>query len=507
MAGDIVVTGLASNDPVPGVYLETNFAQGPAAGSSGQRAALLIGNKLAAASAVADTVIYGPDTPVPCVTEGDVIALFGNGSPLHRAFKRFTKINQVTPLYFLAVTPSAGTAATLTITLTGTASGDGNIKVMFDETSVDCRVTSGDTANSIATNLAAKLNERADWPFTATPSTNTVVCTMKVPGPRGNYGRIQCQISSGITTAISQTTDTAFASGATADSNTTALATILAKRFYYIVTEGDDATQLGAVCSQVNLQASPTTGIRQRVFSGSVDTVANVNTLAIGRNTARAELAHSYKNIWTPFEMAAHNAAIFALFEASPSPRTNFAGFGTDELSQAYWSIPAPRDVTAHPTRPQLVSLLNNGVTPIAVDTRGKTYLVNRITTKSQTGGVADYRIRDAHKVTITDFFADDVGAKTSLQYSGRKIAGDPPKGKAPPGRDFVWPALYRTMLTSLVDDYNDNGLLDPDKVDAIKKGIDVRRGTNPTTRMGVRVPLYTVDNALQFAIAVDQVG
>lgn len=508
MAGDIVVTGLAENDPVPGVYLETNFAQGPAAGSSGQRAALLIGNKLSTGAATVDTVIYGADTPVPCTTEADVISLFGQGSPLHRAYRRFTKINQVTPLYLLAVTESAGTAASLTITITNAATGNGNIRVMFDELAAECAVTSGDSANSIATNLATKINEKADWPFTASPSTNTVVLTMKVKGPRGNFGRIQCLITSGIGTTISQTADTAFSGGATADSNTTALSTILAKRFDYIISEAEDATQFGALLTQVNLQAAPTTGIRQACFAGSVDTVANTITIATGRNGARAELVWSYKSPWSPFELAAHNAAIYSLFEASSRPRTNFAGFGTDEQSQTYWHVPPPRDVTAHPTRAQLVSALNNGITPIAVDSRGKTYLVNRITTKSLTGAVADYRIRDAHKRMVCDRFADSVHAKTVLQFSGRKISGDPPQGKAPPGADFVWPQLYKsTVVFQLIDDFNDNGMLDPDKVAAAKAGTVVQRGTSPTTRMGVRVPLPTVDNALQFAVAIDQVA
>lgn len=504
---DIVVTGLSANDPIPDVYLEANFAQGAASGASALRTVLLIGNMLSTGLATADTTLYGPNTTVPCITESDVKSLFGTGSPLHRAFKRFTKINKVTPLYLMAVSESAGTQAALTITITNAATGNGTIRTFHDEGFAETSVTSGDSANTIATNLAAKLNEQVDWPFTAAASTNTVVCTARLKGPRGNTLRIQNTITAGIATTVSQTTDTPFSGGATVDSYTTALATINPKHFGYIVTEADDATNVGATVTQVNLQAAPTTGNRQRVVYGSVDTSANAITMATGRNAARAEQVWSYKSPWTPFELAAHQAAIYALEEASDSPLTNFAGYGRDERTATYWGVPAPRDVTAHPARATLVSLLNNGVTPIAADDQGKTYLVNRITTKSQTSSLPDYRIRDAHKVTITDMYSDDLVAMTKLNYSGRTIAGDPPKGKAPPGGKFVWPALYRTSVVGIIDNYVDRGLFDPDKADEMKSRLEVRRGTNPTTRMGIRSPIYTVDNFLQAAIAVDQVG
>lgn len=502
----VVLTGLSADDPVPGVYVETNFAQGQAAGAEGPRIALLLGNKTSAGSATVDTTIYGPDTPVPCQTEADVIALFGAGSPLHRAFRRWTAINPVTPLYLMAVTASGGTAATLTITITNAATGNGNHRVMFDEEFVDTAITSGDSANSIATNIAAKINAKTHWPFTASPSTNTVVLTMKVAGPRGNFGRIQCQITSGIATTTSQTSDTAFASGATADSNATALSNLLSKRFYYIVSEAEDATQFGALVTQVNSQAAPITGIRQRCFAGSVDTIANVTTLATGRNAARAEVVWLKNSIWTPFEMAAHQAAIYALFENSGrSPRTNFAFFGADEQTSNYWKIPAPRDLTAWPTRPNFVSALNNGITPIGVDTRGKTYLVNRITTRSLNGSTADYRIRDAHKVTVCDFFADDLQAKTVKNFSGKKIANDPAPGAPFPGPTVVTPTVYRSAVFKLIDDYNDEDLLQD--VALIKAATIVQRESAPTTRLGVRVPLRPIDNLLQVAIAVDQVA
>ncbi len=503
---DLVLTGLSANDPEPGVFLETNFAAGPSSGFEGVRPALLIGNKTSTGSATPDTVLYGPDTPVQCTQESEVIALFGAGSPLHRAWRRWTRINPSTPVYLIAVTESGGTAASLAITLDGTASGNGNIKVAFDDEAVECGVTAGDTVTVQAANLADRINAKTHWPFTASAALGVVTLTYKVKGPRGNFGRIQNRITSGITTSITQTADTAFSGGATADSNTAALATVVTKTFYYIVSEAEDAGQLGAVVTQVGLQAAPTSGIRQRVFAGSVDSVANTITVATGRNTARAEIIGSYKNPFSPFEIAAHMAAIYALGELpGKGGRRNFAGFPLTEADAAQWSIPAPRDVSAHPTRPQRVAMLNAGVTPIGVTDRGTTYLVNRITTRSQTGGAADYRIRDAHKVTICDFISDDFIAMIRKNFGGKKLGDDPPKGGRQPGPTVVTPRRLRTSMNLVLNEWDEADELQ--EVEKTKAEMTVARQVSNRQAVGARVPLRPIDIALKFLIAVDQVA
>src|SRR4051794_6114172 len=121
MSGDIVLAGIAANDPTPNpAYIEVNFAQGASGGDSSEYEILLMGNKTSAGSATVDTVIYGPDSLVSMQTEADVIALFGPGSELHRQWRRVNKINKTTTVRALAVTESAGTAASATVVLATT---------------------------------------------------------------------------------------------------------------------------------------------------------------------------------------------------------------------------------------------------------------------------------------------------------------------------------------------------------------------------------------------------
>jgi phage tail sheath gpL-like len=502
----IVLVGLASNDPVPQVLIQTSFAQGPAAGGQTARPILVLANKTSAGSAVVDTTIYGPDTLVPLQTEDDMIALGGPGSEAHRMFRRIAAVNKDTAVYWLFVTASAGTAASGTVVIANNATGNGTHRLWVGDEFVETPIATGDTPTTIGAAIAANVNAKTHWPVTAGAVTGTVTLTAKNAGPRGNWIRFQASITSGIATTTTAGTDAFLASGATADSNATALATILSKKFYYIVSAAEDATQLGALNSQVNTQAAPTTGIRQRVFGGSVDTLANVTTVATGINSARTEIVWSEKAPWTPAELAANQAAIVALFEANQSnPRTNFAGFGNDAITTNYWKVPKSRTDTAHPTRTQIKSALNNGISPIGVNPTGTTYLVNRITSRSLSGSTADYRIRASHKVTICDFFGDDLQAKLTLQNAGKRIANDPPQGARSPGPDVVTPAVCRMQVFGLLNDYDQNDLLQ--NLDQIKEGTIVQRETVPSTRMGIRVPIQPIDNLEQIAVDVSQVA
>jgi len=506
MAASIVITGLPANDPVPGAYIDIQFAQGQVAGSGSLHSVLLMGNRTTAGTATVDTTLYGPDTAVPCQSEEDVIGLFGAGSELHRMWRRFTAVNRDTTLYLLAVTESPGAAATGTITLAPTPTAGGMLRLWVVDEFVDVPIGTGDTPTAVATDAVTKINAMTHWPVTAANAAGVITLTAKQKGLRGNLVRYQAAVlGSGV--AMTATTAAArLAGGTTADSNTVALGTIAPKRYYYIVSAAEDATQFGAVVAQVNSQAMPTTGIRQRAFAGSLDSVANAITVAVGRNAARGEIVWQLGSDWTPAELAANHGAVVALYEAGqmPRPRHNFTGFGNDAVTQASWRVPAPRSGVA-PTRAEIKAALMNGVSPIASNANGTTYMVDRITTRSLSGATADYRIRDAHKVTVCDFFGDDVLAKTVLQCSGMDIADDAPEGAPIPGPNVLTPSRYKSLVFSVINYHAANDQLQ--NVDQIKADTVVQREVSPATRMTARVPLQPIDAAKQFGVVIPQVA
>jgi phage tail sheath gpL-like len=522
----IVLTGLSANYPIPGVYEEINFAQGPVSGAPGPRLALVLGNKTTAGSATnpsgnVDALVFGPDTQTPVQTEADFIQYFGAGSQLHRFFLRFTAVNRVTPLYVVCVTESVGAAAASTVVVTTTAANNGNARVWILDQFVDTPITNGDSAIVIAGNIASNINTQTRWPVTAANSgTSTVTITAKNKGPEGNWLNVQAQITSGgssILTTITPTAITKFTSGTTADVNTNALATINPARYYYIGSCDSDATNLGRLVTQVNNQALPTTGIRQRAFGGSVDTLANTITTATGLNAARAELIWGQATDLTPLELTANNMAIYSLYENSggrPGPSlNNYDSFPISSTQATSWQIKGTRaGPSAGPTNTNLASALNNGITPIALTASGAAYLVSRITTRSLNGAVQDYRTRDAQKVSVPDYFADDLQAVLQLQFGGKDLLPDPVQGQLPVGggpnaipNQATTPSRVGDAAKNLVDVYGNAGQLQNPAT--IKANMIVQRETNPTTRVSMKIGLQVVDVLHQIAVSIDQVA
>jgi len=508
--GAIQITGLPANDPVPGSYIQVSFAQGAASNGSATYGALLMGTKTTSGSATPDTVIYGPNSSPPLVTENDAIALFGAGSPLHRMFNQFVAVNKATPVHAIAITESAGAASTGTITISGTtASAAGVLRVNVGEGYVERAISVGDTPTATAAAAVALINAQTSWGVTAANTAGVITLTNKVKGPNGNWGRYSATLTAGTGLTVTPSAQTSMTGGTTAQVYTNALATILPYRFFYIVAEDTPAagasTNLTNIKSQIDTQALPLSGLRQGMFAATTDTLANATTMAsTNLNSARAELVWSPDSDRRPEELAAFAAGVYALEEQGISPRCNFSGYGTDANSALIWNLKAPLSGRA-PTRSEIVTALNNGITPIGVGLRGDTYLVKRITTRSLNGSLNDYRIRDAHKRTIMDRFADDLQAKLVLNFSGRKIGNDPVQGQRTPGPDVVTPTAIRAAVIQLTRDYEALDLIE--NVAATIAAMIVQRETVPTTRMGIRVPIDVIDIADQFAAALDQVA
>jgi phage tail sheath gpL-like len=118
---------------------------------------------------------------------------------------------------------------------------------------------------------------------------------------------------------------------------------------------------------------------------------------------------------------------------------------------------------------------------------------------------VVDYRIRDAHKVTVCDRYVDDLIAKAALTMRGKLLADDPKKNEPVPGPNVITPRVVKAMINRLTRDYGEDALLQ--LVDAIVAGTVVIRETTPTTRVSAQIPLTPIDILDQLAFQVNQVG
>jgi phage tail sheath gpL-like len=470
---------------------------------------LVIGEMLATGGAAVASTVYGPDTSVPCQAESDVTTLFGAGSELHRAFLRFTAVNQSTALYFCPVADPAGTAASGTISFTTTSTAVGNCTVWVGDQSVSFTIPSGSTvtATALLAVTAINANYGARWPVTASASVGVVTLTALNTGPNGNGIKIGAVITgTGVGTTVAPTAPTVLASGATADSYTAALAAIISVRYYNILVCDSAAAQVGAVCSQVNTQALPLNGIRGRVFCGFGLGLASGITFATGLNDPRCEIALTNGTDITPLECAANNCALFTLLEAQENPRLNYSMYPTNPTDAASWKLVASRSgPSAGLTPTQITSALNNGLTPYAVLPSGQLQLVKRITSYSLNGSVQDTRTRDACKVFVEDLFCDDLQTLISQQFGGCALIDNPPPGAPIPQGKVVWPRLVGDAIDQLITQYAGASLFQ--NLAAILAGTIVQRSPVNRDRIEAMVPSQVVDICDQFALVVNQVG
>lgn len=505
---DIVLTGLSASDPIPGEYAEVVFAAGDPSRSSSELTMLLVGNMLSTGAATAETVIYGPDTTVPLATEDDCVLLFGAGSELHREYRRAVKHNPFAKTYAIAMSENgSAAAATGTVTITGPATSAGAVRCFVGDEFVEAAYISGDTATTVAAALVVQINAKAHWPVTASNSAGVITLTSKQKGPRANFIRYSAIVKPFAGTGIgaSPLASTLTASGAGVDSLTNVLATLDGKYFYYHVVPSEDATELGKYKTYLDTAALPINGLRQRMVFGSIDTVGNTITITTALNMARAECVWQYSSDVPPCELAAGCTASYLLGESGSIPKLNFDFYG--EGQGELWSFRAPNS-GLQPTRVQIQSALNAGISPINSRPSKSSFLVKRVTTKYKTGSIVDYRVRDSHKVTVSDFFANSLLTVCGLQFRGKNLADDPKTKEEAIGTNTVTPRNIRTAINGLVDDYFAAGLLQKIEGDAGTKAKTVaQRDSLVPTRITARVPLFPVDVLDQIAVRVEQVG
>ena len=392
--------------------------------------------------------------------------------------------------------------------MTTTATANGTCRVYVGDQFIDTAISIGDTASTIATNVAAQVNSQLNWAVTATPSTNTVVLTAKQKGPRSNAIRFAARIVGvGVGTTSSAQNFANLSGGTTEDVWTNALTTINSQKFSYIVSPGEDSTSsgnLGELVAQVVSNAQPIPGIRQRVFGGFTGTLGAANSFAKALNTPLCDIVWQPNSNLTPGELAAYTAGAVCVGESSAVPMLNWDYLGTTPQTAALWQVSAPFDGST-PSRSDLKSALVSGVSPVATLPGGRSSLVSLITTYSQdpTTSNLDTRVRDHSIVTVMYLGADLMQTMIGQSFANKQAAPDPAKGQKPPTSQVVTPSLLGSAINKVITRMGDNGLLQN-----VQLSLDATQVVlNSPTQFGVLVQLQPISCAHQFAINLNQVN
>ncbi len=474
MSGGFPLQGYDPNNPTPGQVREIRFAQGALSGGSSNRPVVMFCNKVSAGSETVNTL------GDPIADQDDCVARFGYRSEGLLMYRSYTTVDPGATVYMVAVPEGTG-ASSFTWTFVNSATDTTTLKIMCIGETVQVPVASGDSISTIASAVSAAINAQIFWPVTASPSSGVVTVTASNVGTRGDSVTtfMRASFVKNVTTTV---TKSAITPGTTDDDQTTAIGLLANVDLYYQInpkgtigaaTATDNG--LGEHIAQVITNAWPVNGKDAQVHFGFCGTQAQATTVAVsaGVNSSLAHMWHAKNSDWTPAMIAAHCCAVKRSKEVGHAG-ANLTDYG--KRDGEIFRIPAPFASTDRLTPTEVSADLNNGVSPIGFTRQGQAFVIRSITTRSLTGTVQDYRVREGHIPSAIHKFWSDLSARY-FSVAQPFVAADP-KATEKPIQGVTYPSSVKSLVSKLIDDSIDGTpggpLLDPTFRDDMKNTIQV---------------------------------
>lgn len=456
MGSPYSIVGFSSNNRVPGFYGETVYGAGSISAASLPITLLLIGQMLSTGSATTNQSILS----VVSATQAD--NYFGPGSELARMCQAALRVPGVNILAAPVADPGSSPAqATLTITIAGTWTASGTLNYRVGGLPIQVTVGATDNITTVASNLSKQLNADPRYPWTASPSSGVVTLTVRQVGARGNQYLVFQDLSqapAGLTSTLAGGTAltggiTPFSGGTGTDSNTTLLAILANQAFDRIVTAEIDATNLGAIATQLNTQSGPTINFLQHAIYCTSGTLSAANTIATGLNAYRMQGLWYLNSETYPAEIAAYFGALRCATEQ------NDPDAAYDDAVLPYvqpQSQPGDR-----PQNATLQSAINNGVTPIYTPNGTQALVCRSVTTHTLNGSTPDYRTLDTSQAYVPDFVRKDASLQwaTSFRPNNPRVFDNPPANLPAPPSGVAYPDSWNSFYTKRLRDF-EKGIL-----------------------------------------------
>lgn len=412
--------------------------------------ALLVGQKLAAGSGVADT-LYKVTSPE------DVIVIAGRGSMLHRQAIAWFASNRSTELWIgVLADDGAGVAATGTTTVTGTATADGTISLYCGGVLVSVGVTSGDDATAVADAISAAIVANLDLPITSANTLGVVTHTFRHKGLVGNSYDIRDSyldsqsLPAGI--ALAHVAVGSVVAGTTAPA-LTGLIAAMGDTWYNIISHPyADATSLTALEGELSSRFGPMRMIDGVAIGSAAGSHATLTSLGNTRNSQHSSLqAQPGANPLTPpMEFAAETAAIIAYYAAIDPARP----FQTLAMKNAM--PPAEADLFTNEERDLL---LHDGIATSKV-VGGVVQLERPITTyQTNAAGAEDAAYLDVTALLTLMYLRYSWRVRIASKYGRHKLANDGTRFGA--GQAVMTPKLGKAEALGWFDEMELKGLLE----------------------------------------------
>lgn len=321
---DVDFLAIAQNIEDPGTYIEVDPSRAALGSFDREIRGLIIAQRLSTG-----TVAEATPTLVRNGAQADTY--FGIGSVAATMVHRFKRVNPRVELWVCALDDDgAGTEASVTQTLGGTATEDGSLQVLVDdEILVPVAVTSGDDGDALGAAIvsavtASKYDRRNVTPSYSTP---TLTWTHRHKGTVGNGHRIEFvegTLPAGLTV---NNRIVYLASGATDPDMDTATAALGDTRYTHIASGLNDTANIGKLCDTflggpASMVGRWAPGVKKwgLAFFGINETQANSTTAGNAENASSGLMVGAGKAQKPEPNFAAEMAAIAAnLYAVDPA--------------------------------------------------------------------------------------------------------------------------------------------------------------------------------------------
>lgn len=479
---------IPQNVRVPLFYAEVDNSQ--AGYFSQSLRTLLIGQKLAAGVAAADT-------PILVSRSDEAKTQFGIGSMLARMHEVYRANDAFGEIWCLPLADNgAGVAASGTLTVTGPATEAGTLNLYVGGQRVQVAIAAADAANAIAAAINTAINADTTLPVTSTVLTNVVTVTARHKGTLGNAIKLQLNYrgyAGGERTPTGVAVAIVAMSGGTADPTlTTALAAMGDEEYDFIIMPYTDSTSLDALKTVMNDSTGRWAYNRQiygHVYAAKSDTFANLVTLGTGRNDQHASIAGYEPGVPnTPWEYAAAYGARNAVFIAADPARPTQTG-------ELVGILPAAAGSRFIMTERQ--TLLNSGIATSYFG-GGAVRVERAITTyQKNTWNQSDPSYLDSETLHTLAYVIRRLRYNVTQKYSRHKLANDGTRFGA--GQAIVTPSVVRGEILSEYAALEELGIVENAK--AFAKYLIVERNATDPNRLDVLYPPDLVNQLRIFAV------
>lgn len=361
------------------------------------------------------TATAGQVYEISDAAQGD--ALFRSSSELslmiRKALETGSLLQRGPRLYAVGLAePGAGTADVRTLTVTGTATADGNHIIEIAGRQFAIGVRTGAAQNTVAAAIAAALQARqAELPVLVTVATNVVTLTSPHKGENGG------DVTMSVVQAVSGSA-LAFASsaaGAGVADITTALDALGPMPFDAVAIGNHKAADITDINADIAIRWALAEKRWRYYFLGEPGSIATATALAAAANHTAVVVASMEGCKNTAGEMA--TAVAFGVFSRE-RPNANYDGLQLPLFPPAAATVYTPTEVEA---------AIDAGLTPLTANvdpftgavTAGRAKVERLITTKTTENSAPFEVLRDIGVSRTGIFIAQQLDAAYQVRFSG----------------------------------------------------------------------------------------